>query len=195
MDGPQFDAAQCLARVKAGDEDAARSLVEHLYPVVIRIVRRHLPRRASEEDLAQDIFVKMFSHLNTYRGQAPLEHWVARIATNHCLNSLRAQRSRPEWRLSDLSEEQAEAILAEARDPKSSHPATALAARETVERLLECLSPADQMIIRMQEMEGCTAEEIQAVTGWPASYIRVRAFRARAKLNRRYEALKAQGKL
>lgn len=195
MDGLNLNVAECLSLVKRGDEDAARSLVDHLYPTVIRIVRRNLPRRASEEELAQDIFLKMFSQLDSYRGQAPFEHWVSRIATNHCLNALRAQSSRPEWRMGDLSEEQTEALLTVAQDTAQPNPAAALAAREFVEQLLECLSPEDRLIIRMQEMEGCTAEEIKAATGWPVSYIRVRAFRARAKLNQRYETLKAQGKL
>jgi DNA-directed RNA polymerase specialized sigma24 family protein len=54
-----LDIAECLARVREQDQDAARSLVEYLYPTVIRIVRSNLPRRAAEEDLAQEVFVKM----------------------------------------------------------------------------------------------------------------------------------------
>ena len=105
-----LDVADCLARVRRQDQDAARSLVECLYPTVIRIVRANLPRRAAEEDLAQEIFVKVFEKLDQFRGEAPLEHWVSRIAVNHCLNAIRAQKSRPEWRMADLSEEQAAAL-------------------------------------------------------------------------------------
>jgi len=195
MDDPAFNIAECLLRVKDGDEDAARSLVDHLYPTVIRIVRRNLPRKGSEEELAQDVFVKMFGNVQSYRGEVPFEHWVSRIATNHCLNAIRAQKSRPEWRMADFSEEQEAAIGGTAEDTSRTHPATTLAARDTVEMLLECLSPEDRLIIKLQEMDGCSTEEIVAVTGWPGTYIRVRAFRARAKLNKRYDALKAQGKL
>lgn len=190
-----FNVGECLAQVKVGDEGAARSLVDYLYPTVIRIVRRNLPRKASEEELAQDIFLKMFANLKSYRGEVPLEHWVSRIATNHCLNAIRSQKLRPEWRIGDLSEEQAEAVRATLEDTAQTHPAEAIAAREIVELLLACLGPKDQLIVRLQEMDGYSAEEIKAVTGWPVAYIRVRAFRARRKLNKRYEVLKAQGKL
>lgn len=195
MDAAAFNTAEILLQVKNGDEVAARSLVEHLYPTVIRIVRRNLPRKGSEEDLAQDVFVKMFGHLHTYRGEVPLEHWVCRIATNHCLNANRAQKRRPEWRMADFSEEGEAAIGTTAEDLSGVHPATAMAGREIVELLLECLSPKDRMLIELQEMEGYTIDEIVAVTGWSATYIRVRAFRARAKLNRRYDTLRKQGRL
>lgn len=195
MDEITFNAAECLAQVRCGDEGAARSLVDHLYPTVIRIVRRNLPRKGSDEELAQDIFLKMFANLESYRAQVPLEHWVSRIATNHCLNAIRAQKSRPEWRMGDLSEEHANAIQANVEDAGQTHPATEIAAREAVGLLLDCLSPEDRLIIKLQEMEGYSTEEIKAVTGWSVAYIRVRAFRARGKLNKRYEALKAQGKL
>ena len=55
-DDQSFDLAGCLDRVRVRDQIAARELVEHLYPMVIRIVRSHLPRRVAEEDLAQEVF-------------------------------------------------------------------------------------------------------------------------------------------
>jgi RNA polymerase sigma factor (sigma-70 family) len=195
MDEESLNVGEWVTRAKSGDEDAARSLVEHFYPTVIRIVRRNLPRKGSEEELAQDIFQKMFSNLERYRGEVPLNHWLSRIATNHCLNAMRSQKSRPEWRMGDLSEDQETAVHATAVDLTCSHPATAIAARELVDLLLQCLSPEDQLIMKLQEMDGYSTEEIKAVTGWPITYIRVRAFRARAKLNKRYETLKAQGKI
>src|SRR5215469_4086573 len=110
MTHPDFDLADCVARVRLEDQDAARSLVEYLYPFVISIVRRKLPRRAAEEDLVQEIFLKMFEKLHQYRGEVPLHHWVSRIAANHSLNAIRSERSRPEWRMADLSEEQEAAL-------------------------------------------------------------------------------------
>jgi RNA polymerase sigma-70 factor (ECF subfamily) len=191
-----LDVADCLARVRGQDQDAARSLVEHLYPTVIRIVRANLPRRAAEEELAQDIFVKMFQKLDQFRGDVPLEHWVSRIAVNHCLNAIRAQKSRPEWRMSDLSEEQAAALEAATAD--HSHdpdPALQSGARELVDKLLEALNPEDRLLIRMLEMEDLSVEEVRQRTGWSATLIRVRAFRARQKLNKRFRRLRTEGRL
>lgn len=196
MDQVAFNAADCLARVRQGDEIAARDLVEHLYPFVIRIVRNHLPRRGSEEELAQDIFVRMFSRLHQYRGEVAIEHWVSRIAVNHCLNAIRARKVRPEWRMGDLSEEHelvAQAtVAATTGDP---HPAEAMAARELVDLLLECLLPQDQALIRMLELEDRPVEEIATILGWSVAQTRVRAFRARQKLNRHFERLRKAGKL
>ncbi len=97
-----FDLAGCLERVRARDQAAARELVEHLYPLVIRIVRSHLPRRVAEEDLAQDVFLKMFTRLAQYQGNVPFTHWVSRIAVTTCIDQLRAQKRRPEFRWADL---------------------------------------------------------------------------------------------
>ena len=195
MEEASFNVADCLAKVRSGDEQEARALVEYLYPKVIRIVRHHLPRRGSEAELAQDVFVKMFSKLEQYRAEVPLEHWVSRIATNHCLNAIRSQQSRPEWRMGDLSEEHRHALEASSRATDESHPADAIAARELVEILLECLHPKDRIIIRMLEMEERSCEEVREATGWAIPLIRVRAFRARRKLNKRYDTLKRQGRL
>src|SRR2546426_4844765 len=96
MSSERFDQTDCLRRVREGDEAACRDLVEHLYPAVIRIVRAHLPRRESEEDLAQEIFLKMFARLDQYRGNVPLQHWLSRIAVTTCYDKLRAQQRRPE---------------------------------------------------------------------------------------------------
>ena len=105
-----FDVAACLDRVRLHDQDAARQLVEHLYPLIIRIVRAHLPRRVAEEDLAQEIFLKMFSRLDQYKGAVAFTHWVSRIAVTTCIDQLRAQKRRPEFRWADLSEQEAEVL-------------------------------------------------------------------------------------
>ena len=191
-----LDVADCLARVRGQDQDAARSLVEYLYPMISRIVRANLPRRAAEEDLAQDIFVKLFQKLDQFRGEVPFEHWVSRIAVNHCLNAIRAQGTRPEWRMADLSKDQAAALEAATAD--STHnpdPGLLMGARELVDILLEALSPEDRLLIRMLEMEDLSVNEVRQRTGWSATLIRVRAFRARRKLNKRFRTLRTQGRL
>jgi RNA polymerase sigma-70 factor (ECF subfamily) len=177
------------------DQDAARSLVEYLYPTVISIVRRNLPRRAAVEDLAQEIFLKMFEKLDQYKGEVPLNHWVSRIAVNRCLNAIRAQKVRPEWRMADLSEEQQAALEAAAHGAEEPHPALLMGARELVDKLLESLSPEDRIIIRMLEIEERSIKEVQKATGWTATYIRVRAFRARQKLNKRFGQLEKEKRL
>jgi RNA polymerase sigma-70 factor (ECF subfamily) len=188
-----FDIDDCVARVRRRDQDAAHSLVEYLYPVVIGIVRRKLPRGGAEEDLVQEIFLKVFEKLDQYRGEVPLNHWVSRIAVNHCLNAIRARRVRPEWRMADLSQEQEAAIDPGSMTMEQAHPAHSIGLRELVETILATLSPEDGVLMRMLEIEDLSVAEVRQATGWSARYIRVRAFRARQKLHRRFRRLKKQG--
>src|SRR6478609_9688512 len=105
-----LDVQSWVRKVREGDEAAARDLFNHLFPLVIKVVRAHLPRRTSEEDLVQTVFMKLFANLGQYSGQVPIEHWVSRIAVNTCFNELKAEKIRPEWRWSDFSEEEQHVI-------------------------------------------------------------------------------------
>lgn len=185
-----FDLVGCLDRVRQRDQAAARALVEHLYPLVLRIVRAHLPRRVAEEDLAQEVFMKMFTRIDQYQGAVPFTHWVSRIAVTTCIDHLRAQKRRPEFRWADLSENEAEVLDAVMTDERDVDAGEALAARELVDKLLGQLKPDDQLVIRLLDLEQKTIAEIAAITGWNASLIKVRAFRARRKLHQLFEALK-----
>src|ERR1700761_4563338 len=148
-----FDLAGCLERVRQRDQAAARELVEHLYPLVIRIVRSHLPRRVSEEDLAQDIFLKMFTRLEQYQGSVPFTHWVSRIAVTTCIDQLRAQKRRPELRWADLSEDQAEVLDSVMTNENEATASDAVATKELVHTLLDQLSPRDRTVIQMLDLE------------------------------------------
>jgi DNA-directed RNA polymerase specialized sigma24 family protein len=93
--------------------------------------------------------------------------------------------------MADLSEDQASAL--EAATTAAAHapdPSRAVGARELVDMLLAALSPEDALLIRMLEIEELSTEEVHQRTGWSATYIRVRAFRARRKLNQRFGALR-----
>ncbi len=189
-----FDLAGCIARVRQRDQAAARELVAHLYPLVIRIVRAHLPRRVAEEDLAQDIFLKMFTRIEQYQGNVPFTHWVSRIAVTTCIDQLRAQKRRPELRWADLSETEAEVLDNVLTDGRDEPPGDALAARELVQKLLDQLKPEDRMVIRMLALEQKSIAEISARTGWGQSMIKVRAFRARRKLQKLFQDLQTKEK-
>lgn len=185
-----FDLAACLERVRARDQLAARDLVEHLHPLVIRIVRAHLPRRVAEEDLAQEVFMKLFSRLSQYQGAVPFPHWVSRIAVTTCIDHLRAQKRRPEFRWADLSENEADVLDAVLTNENDVDASEALAARELVHKLLEELKPDDRLVIQMLDLEQKTLVEISELTGWSTTLIKVRAFRARRKLQKLFEQLK-----
>ena len=190
----EFDLARCLEQVRHQDQDAARALVEQLYPLVIRIVRTHLPIRTAEEDLAQEVFVKLFTRLDQYEARAgiPFEHWVSRLTVRTCLDALRAERRRPELRWGDLSEEQSawlESMLVDDLPPPDTTPASA---RELVDHLLSQLPADDRLVISLLDLEQKSVREIARLTGWSVTLVKVRAFRARRKLRKLTEAFKKQ---
>ncbi len=189
-DDQSFDLAGCLDRVRQRDQMAARELVDHLYPLVIRIVRGHLPRRVAEEDLSQEIFMKMFTRMDQYQGAVPFSHWVSRIAVTTCIDHLRAQKRRPEFRWADLSENEAKVLDAVMTDDKAVGAGEAMAAHELVHKLVDQLKPDDRLVIQLLDLEQKTIAEISALTGWNASLVKVRAFRARRKLQKLFEELK-----
>jgi RNA polymerase sigma-70 factor (ECF subfamily) len=188
----ELDVAACLERVRRGDEEAARVLFQHLYPLVARLVRSHLPRRTSQEDLVQTVFMKVFANLDRFSGSVPLEHWVSRIAINTCLNQLAAEKVRPELRWADLSEEQAETLEAITADPEGSDPLESMAAREIVEKLLAQLPAPERLLLTLLHLEGRSLDEVRQITGWNVPVIKVRAFRARRKLRAYFEKLMKQ---
>jgi RNA polymerase sigma-70 factor (ECF subfamily) len=194
-DPTAFDLAGCLQRVRQRDQSAARELVDELYPLVIRIVRAHLPRHVAEEDLSQEIFMKMFTRLEQYQGAVPFSHWVSRIAVTTCIDHLRAQKRRPEFRWADLSEDEADVLDAVLTNESDQAPDDALAARELVNKLLGQLNPADHLVLQLLDLEQKTVAEIRALTGWNSSLIKVRAFRARRKLQKLFQELQRKERI
>jgi RNA polymerase sigma-70 factor, ECF subfamily len=179
----EIDVPACVQRVRDGDEDAARVLMNFLYPLVLKLVRAYLPRRTAEEDLVQTVFMKMFARLDQYSGLVPIERWVCRITVNTCLNQLQKEKIRPEWRFSDLSDNQ-QRFLEQLPAPEETSSGNGALAADVVTRLLRLLKPADRLVIQLLHMEQKSIAEIAQITGWNVPMIKVRAFRARSKLKK-----------
>jgi RNA polymerase sigma-70 factor (ECF subfamily) len=184
---PEPDVTALVQAALAHDDEAARELVRHLYPLVAKVVRTHRPRRTSEEDLCQMIFIKVFRNLASFSGQVPLEHWVSRIAVNTCLNQIASEKVRPELRQADLSEEEAAVLDQLAVSPEDLTPDKQFAARELVEHLLESLKPAERLVIDLLYLQGRSVDEVKQMTGWSAPLVKVRAFRARQKMKQQLQ--------
>jgi RNA polymerase sigma factor (sigma-70 family) len=183
------EVSACLARGRAGDEGAVLELFHYMYPHVTKLVRANLPVRESAEDLVQQVCIKVIKNLNQFSGKVPFLHWVSRIAVNTCLNQIRHERYRPEIRLADLSKEESlmvEQLATLSGDLDSSQK---VEAKELVDKLLAGLRPADRLLMRLMYLEGHKVEEISGLTGWNIALVKVRAFRARVQLRRRYALL------
>ena len=176
------DAAELVQAALRHEDEAARALVQRLYPLVAKMVRSHRSRRTSEEDLCQMIFIKIFQKLDQFSGKVPLEHWVSRIAVNTCLSQIQAEKIRPELRHADLSEEEQAVVENLAASTDELAPDRQLASRQLVEHLLEFLKPAERLVIDLLYLQGRSVEEIHQITGLGTAAIKVRAFRARQKM-------------
>jgi len=192
MDEAALDMAACIQRVRQRDEQAARVFMERLYPLVLKLVRAHLPRWTSEEDLVQTVFMKIFANIGQYSGQVPVEHWVSRIAVNTCFNELKAERIRPEWRWSDFSDE--EQHLLNSLASRAGEPADLpdAGSRDLLEKLLHTLNPQDRLVIQLLHLEERSVAEVRQITGWSEPMVKVRAFRARKKLQKALKKLEAR---
>src|SRR5436189_2396441 len=189
-----LDPAELVQAALRHDDEAARELVRRLYPLVAKMVRSHRPRRSSEEDLCQMIFIKVFQKLSQFSGKVPLEHWVARIAVNTCLNQIESERIRPEVRHADLSEEEQAVVENLASSPEELAPDQRFASRQLVEHLLAALKPVERLAIDLLYLQGRSVEEIRKITGWSAALIKVRAFRARQKMKEHLARISAREK-
>lgn len=179
-----FDVQDCLQRVRAGDMSSAQLLIEYLHPFVSRWVRNHLPRRETEEDLTQEVFLKLLQKIDSYRPQVgvPFEHWVSRLTVRTCLDALRAEKARPEWRVADLSGGETEwmdYLLQRQNDPPEQPDREA---KSIVTRLLAQLSPPDRLVLTLLDLEEKSTLEISHLTGWTRPMVKMRAMRARRKL-------------
>ena len=189
MDAESWDANACVARVRQGDESAARELLARLHPLVLKLIRAHRPRRTDEEDLVQIVFMKVFTKLDQFSGAVPLEHWVSRIAVNTCLKAMRYERVRPEIRLSDLTEEEEQVVQRLASTPDDLPESVDAMSRELLGRLLGMLNAEDRLVVTLLNLEQKTVAEVRQVTGWSTPLVKVRAFRARQKMKRLLEQL------
>lgn len=132
----------------------------------------------------QEVFIKLFQKLDSYQARAgiPFEHWVSRLTVRTCLDALRAERSRPEWRMADLSENETEwmdFLLNRQAEPPVRGGSDA---KEIVTRLLSLLSPSDRLVLTLLDLEQRSTSEIAEMTGWTRAMVKMRAMRARFKL-------------
>ena len=177
------DIPQCLLdAARTGEEAAWRELVDRLYPLVAGIIRNHLRREADRDDVAQEVFVKIFANLGQYAGHQPFDHWVSRIALNACRDWLRRIAARPLTCHSDLTDDEREILqrtLASEAPPPDETPAML---SDLLDRMIAALAPREQIVIRLLDLEQRSVQDVCNHTGWGASKVKVTAMRARRKL-------------
>lgn len=180
MDKPD---PELIAAVLAGDTDSFEPLVKKYSPRLFATARRYARRESEVEDIIQEVWSKAFQKLGTFRGDAPFEHWLMRLAVRTCYDFLRQHQRNREKILSDLSEAENDWLEKVFVAPDSASD-DADAARSLVERILSQLSPSARLVITLLEIEDRSVKEIAELTGWSVPLVKVRAFRARAEMRK-----------
>ncbi len=184
--------AELIAEVLQGRTASFEILVLRHSPRVFAIARRYARRDSEVEDIAQEVWLKSFQKLATFRGDAPFEHWLARLTVRTCYDFLRGHQRNREMTFSELSEPEQDWLDRVVTNPGDAVE-SADAARQLVERILDELSPAARLVITLLEIEERSVREIADLTGWSLASVKVRAFRARAEMKKRLARL-AKGK-
>ncbi|HEV2319820.1 MAG TPA: sigma-70 family RNA polymerase sigma factor [Verrucomicrobiae bacterium] len=175
--------AELIAAVLRGDAGSFEPLVQKYSPRVFATARRYARRESEVQDIAQEVWLKAFEKLMTFRGEAPFEHWLMRLTVRTCYDFLRAHQRNRESSFSDLSESESDWLQKFVAAPESASE-HADAAKLLIERVLEKLSPQARLVITLLEIEDRSVKEIAELTGWSVPLVKVRAFRARGEMRK-----------
>jgi RNA polymerase sigma-70 factor (ECF subfamily) len=163
-------------------------LVVKYSPRVFATARRYARRESEIEDIVQEVWLKAFQKLASFRGDAPFEHWLMRLAVRTCYDFLRGHQRNRETPFTELTEPETDWLDRFVSAPDSADE-NAAAARLLVHRLLEQLSPPARLVITLLEIEDRSVKEIAALTGWSVPLVKVRAFRARKEMRKKLAKL------
>lgn len=175
--------AELIAAVLKGDAASFEPLIEKYSPRVFATARRYARRESEVEDIVQEVWLKAYQKLKSFRGEAPFEHWLMRLAVRTCYDFLRSHQRNRESSFSELSEPEDDWLERFIHHPEAARD-DAAAARQLVQRVLQQLSPPARLIITLLEIEDRSVKEISRMTGWSVPLVKVRAFRARAEMRK-----------
>jgi len=180
--------AELIAAVLNGDAASFEPLIKKYQPGVFATARRYARRESEVEDIVQEVFLKAFQKLGSFRGDAPFEHWLMRLALRTCYDFLRAHQRNREMSFTDISREETDWLERFVVSPSDASEQAA-AARELVQRVLAQLPPAARLVITLLEIEDRSVKEVALLTGWSVPVVKIRAFRARAQMRKFLEKL------
>ena len=181
---PEITDAELIGRVRTGDVNAFEPLISRHRNQVLGIVARHVPP-AEVAATAEDVFVRAFLSLKSYRAERPFNHWLARIAVRACCDFWRQRKRVPELAAAALSGDQQEwleqATQAAAQEVFARDGERRRAA-EVLDWALARLSATERTTVTMLHRDGYSVRDIAQLLGWTTARVKVTAFRARHKL-------------
>jgi len=183
VDYKNSEEAALVQRVQAADQMAFREIVERYQSKVFSIIYGILRNHNDAEDIAQQVFTKVYFSIRSFDFRSSLLTWVYKITVNQCYDYLRKKKVRRLVYESDFSAEDALRMQSSepARDQRPSVDVT-LAQRDLAMKLLARLPEEERMLLLLKEVEGHSVEELAEMTGINENTIKVKLFRARQKL-------------
>lgn len=172
-----------VLQAQSGDLKAFETIVAQWRRRALGMITRMVGRPDDAEDIAQDVFVRLYTSLDKLRDAAQFEPWMYRLIANAAIDYLRRNK-RVRIRVSDLSDEQVftvEKTLAidDARGREQQREQ-----RESVEQLLSLLSSEARTLLVLKEVEGLSIRELSEVFRISEDAVKVRLFRARQRILR-----------
>jgi RNA polymerase sigma-70 factor, ECF subfamily len=180
---------ELIKRAQAADSAAFNEIVLAYRKRILGTITRLIARPEDVEDVAQEVFLRLYFSLDQLRTAEVFEPWLYRLTVNAAYDYLRKQRRRQEYRMSDLSEQQV--LMADAlaggrveQDQRESNKA-----RETVDALLGAVSEADRILLMLKELEGLSLKELEKIYNINENALKVRLFRARQRVLKAFEGV------
>ncbi len=179
---------ELIRLVLAGQTEVFEELIVRYQPRVFATARRYARREDEVQDIVQEVFIKAFNKLGTFRRDAPFEHWLMRLTVRTCYDFLRVHQRNRERSFTELSDEESDWLERFNSNPEDASE-TSSAAQELVRKALEQLPPPARLVLTLLEIEDRSVKEISELTGWSVTLVKVRAFRARAALRKVLERM------
>ncbi len=171
-----------VRRAQAGDEAAFREIVEHYQSKVFSIIHGIVRQRNDVEDIAQQVFTKVYFSIGNFDFRSSLITWIYKITVNECFDYLRKKKVRKLVYESDLSEDEARRVENTEPSVRQVPADVNLARRDYIFKLLTKVSDEERNLLMLKEVEGHSVEELAEMTGMNENTIKVKLFRARQKL-------------
>jgi len=171
-----------VRRAQAGDDAAFREIVEHYQSKVFSIIHGIVRQRNDVEDIAQQVFTKVYFSIGNFDFRSSLITWIYKITVNGCFDYLRKKKVRKLVYESDLSEDEARRVENTEPSVRQVPADVNLARRDYIFKLLTKVSDEERNLLMLKEVEGHSVEELAEMTGMNENTIKVKLFRARQKL-------------
>ncbi len=179
---------ELIGQAQAGDDAAFNRIVTAYRKRILGTIARLIGRPEDVEDVAQEVFLRLFFSLDQLRTPEVFEPWLYRLTVNASYDYLRRQRRRNESRMADLSEQQvmlADAVAGGKQDTEQQRKGQV---RELVEELLDTVSSEDRILLTLKEVEGLSLKELEKIYSVNENALKVRLFRARQRVLKAFEA-------